>query len=547
MAQKHQIVVTSHVARDFLQNAAYFSTLPKLVWEYVSNSLDAARDDIPPTVDVEISSHEVRVADNGRGMSRDELNRFFQMHGENIHRKEGRRVRGIFGTGKCAAFGMANYLRITTMQGGLLNSVELHRRDIQAASHGKAFPVKDIIVNRPTDSESGTIVEIHEFNVRRLDIESVISYVQRQLSRYHTGAAVWVNGQRCIYQEPPSIQEIQKVPPPSLAAQIDECSLTIKVSPIPLDEDTRGIAIYSNGIWHETTLAGLERREKANQLFGEIDVPLLESGEWLIPPFDNTRNNQLNRQNPVVVDLLSWIAEELEKVRLELVEEDKKRKSSELSKQLSREAKQISKLLNDDFHQLQQELELSRKASRRGGPTAVSEVEGPEGQLMPGGGDEPTPWEQTGAPHGDGKRGPMAGEGNVTRPGPGIQPGNEPGTRRAVEDGRAKRRSSAFSIEFENATLEQPRSRYDAESKTIFINLDHPQVSNSLASGGGKTDSASFRETVYEIAAVEYAIALPFERYNRGDSLDVSETLKEMRDTINRITRRFSIVLYERA
>jgi len=30
------IQVRSNVARDVLQNAAYFNTIPKVVWEYVS-------------------------------------------------------------------------------------------------------------------------------------------------------------------------------------------------------------------------------------------------------------------------------------------------------------------------------------------------------------------------------------------------------------------------------------------------------------------------------------------------------------------------------
>ena len=45
MARQRSIEVTSHVARDFLQNAAYFNTMSKVVWEYVANSLDAVKDD----------------------------------------------------------------------------------------------------------------------------------------------------------------------------------------------------------------------------------------------------------------------------------------------------------------------------------------------------------------------------------------------------------------------------------------------------------------------------------------------------------------------
>ncbi|MEN6480049.1 MAG: ATP-binding protein, partial [Anaerolineales bacterium] len=141
MNDDRQIRVETHVARDFLQNAAYFNTIPKIVWEYVSNSLDAARDDRPVTVHVDISSNRICIADNGRGMSREELVHFFQMHGETTARQQGRYVRGRFGTGKCAAFGLASCLRIDTVQGERRNTVTLSRADIESARSGSPFPV----------------------------------------------------------------------------------------------------------------------------------------------------------------------------------------------------------------------------------------------------------------------------------------------------------------------------------------------------------------------------------------------------------------------
>src|SRR3990172_6157923 len=108
MKNRTQITVSTHVARDFLQNAAYFSTLPKVLWEYVSNSLDNAIEGQAVNVAVEILAAAITVADDGVGMSRRDLQTFFQMHGVNLQRLRGKRVRGRFGTGKSAAFGIAN-------------------------------------------------------------------------------------------------------------------------------------------------------------------------------------------------------------------------------------------------------------------------------------------------------------------------------------------------------------------------------------------------------------------------------------------------------
>lgn len=541
MVRKEPIRVTSHVARDFLQNAAYFNTMPKVVWEYVANSLDAAKDSIPCMIAVDVTSHEIRVSDNGRGMSRKELNDFFQMHGENVQRKRGKKVRGRFGTGKCAAFGLADSLRIDTVQSGIRNIVALQRRDIRAAQSGKPFPVQDVMVQEQTDEEDGTVVEIRDFNTTRADVDKVIAYVERHLSRYARHARVTINGHLCKFEEPLSVDTHRFTAPTDVAEDIGQVELIVKVSPVPLDEDARGIDILSHGIWHETTLAGLDRKEHANCLFGEIDVPLLEDGDWAIPAFDNTRNNTLNRQNRVVLVLLGWVSEELETVRLVLVDKERQRRESDTAKQLAKEAERISDLLNKDFAQQEMELELTRSVSRRSGGRTVSEILDDAGEPWPGGGQQQTQWEQTGAEHGRGKRGTLAGNGDTPRPGPTARPGTELGAPKSTAQGREKRRRAIFSIEYEHTTSERERSRYDGETKTIYINLDHPQIASAFEAGGERTDSRQFRQICYEVAAVEYAIALPYEKLERDEiyHYHAEDALFDVKETIDRVTKRF--------
>src|SRR5215813_9302698 len=126
MASEPKLYVRSHVARDLLQNAALFKTDKLVVWEYVSNSLQYVDPGTNPIVQVLLDSKKKRISitDNGRGMDLGGLRNFFVMHGENIDRKEGRRGRGRFGTGKSAAFGIGDVLRITTVCGGRRSRVE---------------------------------------------------------------------------------------------------------------------------------------------------------------------------------------------------------------------------------------------------------------------------------------------------------------------------------------------------------------------------------------------------------------------------------------
>lgn len=537
------IVVQSHVARDFLQNAAYFSSVPKVVWEYVSNSLDNAEEGRAIEVVVELSEQGLRIADNGSGMSRAELQNFFMMHGQNLQRARGKRVRGQFGTGKSAAFGIANSLQLDTVQNRKRNIVVLTRSEIEAAKSGEPFPVRDVVVNQSTSDENGTLIEITDFNLKKLDIEGTINYVERHLARYRQRARVWINNHECEFKEPIAIEQIEYQPPTNVAAKIGDVTLILKVSPTPLDKDSNGVDVLSHGIWHETTLAGHAGKDQAEYLFGEVDVPVLEDGDWRIPPFDNTRNNTLNIQNPAVAVLMGWLAESIEEVRKKLVESERARRQSEQTKRLEKEASKIARLLNEDFKKLQIEFERARRVATRAGAIPPNENPDTHGELTPGDGTEPTDWQNAGQPHGDGTRGdnPPA-EGETPRDGPSLIPGKEPGTRKNTEAGAGqKSRGGGFHIEYHNDTAENPRSTYYPDTKTIRINLDHPQVAAALQGGTNNIESRQFREITYEIAAVEYSLAIAHEqaanarRYNL--QRDAEDALYDVRDGINRISR----------
>src|SRR6185295_10186081 len=151
--------VTSHVGRDLLQSAALFKHEHSVVWEYVSNGLEYVDPGVNPTVDVtiDIKGKKIIVRDNGRGMSHQDLQRYFQMHGENVDRKRGKAGRGMFGTGKSAAFGIGDVLRLTTVRNGRRSKVRLARKDIEAAMEdGAGIPVQVAENGAPTTEPNGT-------------------------------------------------------------------------------------------------------------------------------------------------------------------------------------------------------------------------------------------------------------------------------------------------------------------------------------------------------------------------------------------------------
>ncbi len=322
-----EIKVTSHVGRDLLQNAAYFSTVPKVVWEYVSNAIDNPNDGEPVSVDVQVARDHIVVKDSGAGMTRSDLNRFFTMHGENVQRKQGKKVRGRFGTGKCAAFGIASKLRIETVRHGFLNVIELSRADIESSS-GAAVPVKDIVVDVATSAANGTTIMISGLNTRQLEIPGTMNYVQRHLGKRHQSSGVIINNHLCELEEPISVREREFTSSGDVAAQIGEITARLKISPAPLDPESAGIDVYSFGNWHDTTLAGIPPTDLSRRIFGEVDVPKLEEYEGPFPPFDNTRNNTLSPQNSLVVTLFGWLGACIREMLKELEDEEIERKRS---------------------------------------------------------------------------------------------------------------------------------------------------------------------------------------------------------------------------
>ena len=346
-----KIYVVSHVARDLLQTAAVFKTEKVVVWEYVSNGLQYSRPGVPPRVEVEIDSRrkKMSIVDNGRGMDWKGLQNFWTMHGENLDRLAGKGGRGRFGTGKSAAFGIADTLRITSVKNKRRSKVELCRSDVKQMKSGEPIPLRILEREAPTSAPNGTCVEIVEVQLRHLSVPSVVKYIERHLAHWPKDVEVVVNNQLCEYAEPAVAVERRERPTSEEQLLLGDVELVLKVAKAPLDEDQRGVSIFSHGVWHETTLAGSENREMSQYIFGEVDVPALEDYEGSIPAFDATRSLSLNRENPVVSTLVAFLGRTIEAVRRDLVAQERERRASEEAKKLARHAQEIARVLNEDF------------------------------------------------------------------------------------------------------------------------------------------------------------------------------------------------------
>ncbi len=535
-----QIFVRSHVARDLLQNAALFKTDKLVVWEYVANGLQYVDPGTNPVVKVLLDSKKKRITivDNGRGMDWQGLRNFFIMHGENIDRKEGRPGRGRFGTGKSAAFGIAGLLHITSVRNGKRSQVELHRSDVEAMTSVDSIPVKTIETESATTEPNRTTVEIEEVHLKSLDQAGIIQYIERHLARWPKNATVFVNNHECEFAEPPVAREKRFTPEGLLRSKLGDVTLVIKVSKAPLPDDLRGVSIYANGIWHETTLAGSEGREMAQYLFGEIDVPVLDADNSPISPFDLSRSMRLNPSNEIVRAIYAFIGQKVEEVRRELVEEDKRRRADETRKKLAEKAAEIAKVINEDFDAWRHRVAKAKAKALGGQDLARSEPHGgnEEDDLIFGSSIPARVVSPTGGP---GSTKPGNGDGTEPR---NLRPQvmSDPEAPKAASPSggtdKKPKSSGGFQVKFDNLGEESYRALYVTDDRTIYINLDHPQL--AVARGGGSIEDPVFLRLAYEVAFSEYAVALTSELERRGEYIDPSDPIVAIRETLNRVARR---------
>jgi Histidine kinase-, DNA gyrase B-, and HSP90-like ATPase len=532
------LLVRSHVGRDILQSAGVFKNERLAVWEYVSNGLEYVDPGTKPEVRVLIKDQErkILIGDNGRGMAWSDLQTFFLMHGENADRRKGHPGRGFFGTGKSAAFGIADTLRITTVKKGKRSKVELTRAAIESMECGEPIPVRAIEKEVHTDQNNGTLIEIEGVHLRRIDQSSIVQYIERHVSRW-PGATVFVNRHQCEYREPPLDREFAFRPEtPELRDSLGDIELKVRVSKVKLDEESRGVAIFSRGVWHETTLAGAAGRDMSEYIFGELEVARLTEDRSPISAFDMSRSMQLNRSNELVQSIFGFVGACVERVRRALVEEERRRRQTQEARKLNREAEAIARIINQDFEHVRARIGKVR-SRQRGGRDLLDELTeaADRESIYALGGDEPVvEMLDLGSP-----------------PKPPRPPGPEPSPRQLFERTeessdnlgqptdetrrRAQRMKGGFSVDFRSIGVAEPRVKYERDERTIYINLDHPQIKTAI--GVGRIESIEFRRLSYEVAFTEYAIALAREMVLAGEYYDMEEPVMELRDTIDRVSR----------
>ena len=279
-------------------------------------------------------------------MSASDLRGFFTMHGENVDRKKGRPGRGKFGTGKSAAFGIANALRVETIRDKTRNVVVLDR-ELVGKSDGSSIDLNWLTKDESIDAPNGTSIVISDILLPSIKTAPIIEYVERNLQTYRARLPeVAVNDHVCTYREPDVAEVLTFLRTPEQQNVLGDARLTVKVSRSPLPEAEQGVSITAGvGNLVATETGGIEKKEMGNYLFGDIDVPALENADVPIEAYDPSRSLRLNLNHPVSMALVQFIAPILDEVRRMQVAKLREIKKTEDAKRLTKLAERIAAIL----------------------------------------------------------------------------------------------------------------------------------------------------------------------------------------------------------
>ena len=549
MTNRHRTGMITHAGRSLLQEAARFSNEGKAVGEYVKNSWQYTDHD--PTVEIFIDQNDksIRIKDNSNGMDAKDINeRFLVLHQENLERSKGEIGRGEFGTGKIAALGIGNTLKVRTVRNKKINEFEIRRKDCDAKISEKEVKVHWIKKDQITTEENGTIIDILEFRQKRqIKTNSIKEFLQSKTlteTIYKHNINLYLQAEKLEKKEIPFSKEYKIKVDGEQKRIFGDTELLIKIADKKLDHDEQGVKIFTKGIYKAFIKSPNARFN--DFIFGECSCDKLIDENQDPPIFDSSRREELNEDNDLAKKFKEFVLIEVDKIRKQLVKEQDAKRDKEKEEALKKEAEKMKDFFNSDYKE--QELELQKRTAKAKGNIDQKEKDLPslgETKIVIGKDFN------VNIVDGDGNAGIYEGKGDGPG-GPGDGPGKEGGvlektsenTEHKGKERKTKKRKSGggFNIDFQNLGTADFRAKYDDTTRTIIVNLDHPFLKKIEEMAGDRT-SSKYMRPAWEAAAFEYAVAVTTQKGASNmleDSL--SDGVIEMQSRVDQLLRKMTLL-----
>ncbi len=543
----NEIKVTSHVGRDVLQTSAFFNSVALVVWEYLINGIEYrySEDQRKPSVYVDLNKKEkmIQIMDNGHGMDLERINQFLTMHGEQIN--DNRKIkRGKFGSGKSAAFGIADVLEVETVSNGKMNKFKLTKFQLQN-SDGSSINPEILLSNVDTSKEDGTLVTISEINVP-INQEEVIKQIERNLPQLMGyDPEIVVNDHICKRKEIDITYTEKFIPDTQLIEELGEIELTINVSRVALSEEEAGVFIsVGEGRLVGKEDFGLSSKEMGTCLQGFVTVPSLDAEVDGISAYTQARDLKLNKNHKLVNLLIPFLGSSLEKVRKKLVKEKKEKQESEEGRKLQKLGNEISDVLNKSYLHKQQELQRIRKGAigsvaKKLTPDFPDE-DSEDYTLIPGTDlrAEEEEWHKEGESKGGTKKDNDSNKRLIENPNGSKSASKKPSKPRPQKKG-------GFQVECQHlGTDHNSRYHYLKEEVCIQINLDHESVSLAYVNADKNIENIHFKRLIYEIAFTAYILAVAQEITEIDEMKSGADLRFDMQELYDEVTKTAAKSLY---
>lgn len=542
----NDLQMRGNLSKSLLQIAAQFSDAPSAIYEYVSNSIEYRDGPDGLRVMVLIEKNKIEISDNSMGMDNEILKNFFTLSGENLARQGKQKSwlkRGMYGTGKIAAFGIANSLTVETCKDGLKNIYRLTRDLIEStADDSNAIPLEKITDDEATQEPDGTKILIEDLNIK-INSQDVIRKIEREISNFRgLDIQISVNSYVCEIKPLDIIQEYIFPLNGAVKDRYGDCYLTVQVSRSPLDEFDRGISIMSNKNRIGLEDCGISKKECGNLISGFIDIPDIESPIDNVTSFNQTRNMKLNPSHKGVKELIIFMGPKLEEVRKEILQKRDSERNSLQSKKLTQITDELSIKFNDQWNKLKKQLDEIRVGANGRNVNSLFYEIGDDDDLSAIGSGEDFDVEFS---H-DIRIGDTLNKTSPEdEPQKDLIESDESSHQGAKQPGKiSKRRRSGFLVDHDSLGEDEHRSIYVKDDLKIIINTDHPTVKACMRSCNNDVENITFKRLVFEIAFREFEHAIGQEMIVDNDNYPPRDLLYEMRSNYDKISRVIGQDLY---
>lgn len=184
VAHPYQMSISLNVLNHL--GIGLYSNIPAVLSEVVANAWDADADTV--TIDIDAVRGQIVVYDDGKGMTRDDINDKYLNVGyqkrslESVTTAKGRHLMGRKGIGKLSVFSIADTVDVFTVKDGKRNALSMDGRNIKAQIQddpaGNYYP--DVLDTSTIDFDKGTKIVLRNLRKRIVTTEG---FLRRRLAK----------------------------------------------------------------------------------------------------------------------------------------------------------------------------------------------------------------------------------------------------------------------------------------------------------------------------------------------------------------------------